>query len=108
MEFRKIVAIIRTGKLEAVEDRLQAAGVMGITVTQVKGFGEWSDAYSPGWLGVHARIEIFTSSSEVGRIAQTILDAAHTGEAGDGILAVIPVETVYRIRTKAVAKAFEI
>ena len=51
----------------------------------------------------YARIEIFTSVQKVDAIAEAIMDAAHVGLSGDGIVAVLPVEKLYRIRTKSEA-----
>lgn len=49
----------------------------------------------------HARIEMFIEESRVKSIVDTIMECAHTGHAGDGIIAVLPVEQVYKIRRKA-------
>ncbi|VAW89510.1 hypothetical protein MNBD_GAMMA17-635, partial [hydrothermal vent metagenome] len=59
MDYRKITAIIRRDVLEKVEQKLQAMGVQGISVTRVKGYGEYADFYSRDWMVSHARIEIF-------------------------------------------------
>ncbi len=108
MEYRKINAIIRRDALEKVERKLQAAGVQGISVTRVKGYGEYADFYSKDWLVSHARIEIFTHASRVDDIVETIMDAAHLGMEGDGIVAVLPVEKLYRVRTRSEANVGEI
>ena len=52
-------------------------------------------------LVTHARIEIFIEESRVKSIVDTIMECAHTGRAGDGIIVVLPVEQVYKIRRKA-------
>jgi nitrogen regulatory protein P-II 1 len=74
--------------------------VPGISVTKVKGFGEYVNFYQPDWLCTHVRIEVFTSTLKADEIAEAIIDAAHTGLDGDGIVAILPVESVYHIRTK--------
>jgi len=56
----------------------------------------------------HARIELFVSEDKVDSIVEKIMDAAHTGASGDGMLAVLPVERVYRIRTRAPARVEEV
>jgi len=98
MELKKITAIVRTGCLEAVENSLQTIGVAGITVTRVKGYGEHSNFFSNGWYCTHARIEIYTEQTRVHEIVSTVMDAARTGRRGDGIVAVLPVEQLYKIR----------
>ena len=108
MELRKIVAIIRTTVLEKVEGRLVDMGVKGISVTRGKGYGEYANFLTPDWFVTHARIEIFTEKAKADEIVAAILDAAHVGMPGDGIVAVLPVEKLYRIRTKALATAEEL
>ncbi len=100
MRFRKVTAIFRPDRLEAVEDRLRSLDVPGVSVTKVKGYGEYANFYQPDWLSTHVRIEVFTSEDKAEEIAEAIMEAAHTGIDGDGIVAVMPVESVYHIRTK--------
>lgn len=101
MKLKKIVAIIRSSELEKVEGRFVDMRVRGISVTKVKGFGEYANFFNPDWMVTHSRIEIFTEEARVDEIASTIMELAHTGMEGDGIVAVIPVEKLYRIRTKS-------
>lgn len=108
MEFRKVVAIIRGSVLEKVEERLREMGVKAITVSRVKGFGEYANYYKSDWLVNNARIEIFTEKSAVDGIVEAILETAHVGIPGDGMVAVLPVEKLYRIRTKSEIGAQEI
>lgn len=108
MEYKKIVAIIRKGHLEKVEQALIEFGVKGITVTQVKGFGGYINFFSRDWMCEHTRIELFINENEVDSIVEKVMEAAHTGSPGDGMVAVLPVETVYRIRTKKPATFDEV
>jgi len=101
MCFRKVTAIIRNDALEKVEQRLHELGVPGISVTHVKGYGEYENFYSRDWMTTHARVEIFTPTRRADEIAQAIMDAACSGVAGDGIVAVLPVEKIYKIRQRA-------
>lgn len=100
MNFRKVTAIIRPEKLEAVEHDLNRLNVSGVCVTKVKGFGEHKDFFKPDWLCSHVRLEVFIDADHAETIAEAIMDVAHTGHEGDGIIAVLPVETLYHIRTK--------
>jgi len=100
MEFRKVTAIIRPDKLEAVESALQALGVPGLSVSKVKGYGEYANFYTPDWTCTHVRVEVFIGQHRADDVAQAIMDAAHSGIVGDGIVAVLPVESVYHIRTR--------
>lgn len=101
MEFRKIDAIIKTFVLKDVEKRLREMGVNGITVTQVKGFGEERALLREDLLVSHSRIEIFTVKTKAEKIANAIMEVAYTGNPGDGIVCILPVEKVFRIRTKS-------
>lgn len=106
--YRKINAIIRKGRLEKVERALEDLGIKGLSVTKVKGFGEYANYFDRDWMCEHARIEIFTHEGQEEPIVQCIMESAHTGNAGDGIVAVVPVEKVYRIRTRRPAKLDEV
>ena len=100
-DFCKVTAIIRCEVLEKVEQRLQELGARGISVSRVKGYGEYANFYSTDCMTAHARVEIFISTQRAEVITQAIMDAAHSGTAGDGIVAVLPVNQVYRIRHRA-------
>jgi nitrogen regulatory protein P-II 1 len=101
VELRKIIAIVRNQVLEEVEGRLIDMRVKGISVSKVKGYGEYANFFNPDWMVTHSRIEIFTEESKVDEIVTAIMEVAHTGMAGDGIVAVVPVQKVYRIRNKS-------
>ncbi|MHB9118276.1 MAG: P-II family nitrogen regulator [Burkholderiales bacterium] len=107
-DFCKVTAIIRSEVLEKVERRLQEHGVTGITVTNVKGYGEYTNFFNREGMTAHARIEIFASAKRAEDIALSIVDAAHSGMVGDGIVAVLPVNKVYRIRHRAAVQPDEL
>jgi nitrogen regulatory protein P-II 1 len=100
-DFCKVTAIIRCEVLDKVELRLRELGVHGYSVMQVKGCGEYTDFYSIDCMTTHARIEIFMSAKRAEDVASAIVDTAHTGLEGDGIVAVLPVNKVFRIRLHA-------
>ncbi|MDP2268598.1 MAG: P-II family nitrogen regulator [Deltaproteobacteria bacterium] len=104
MEWKKVVAIIRGDKLREVEERLKDLRVSGISVTPGTGYGEYANLFTRNWCVTHARLEIYCEASRVEEIAQAIMDTAHTGAAGDGMVAIIPVERMYRIRSRTEAK----
>ena len=103
MEFRAVNAIVRTHILREVEKRLRGMGVKGITVCQVKGFGEEKALLREDYLVTHARIETFAEKTKAEKIANAIMEVAHTGGPGDGMVCILPVEKVFRIRTKSEA-----
>jgi nitrogen regulatory protein P-II 1 len=103
---KKIEAIIKPYKLEEVRDRLREAGVTGMTVYEVKGFGRTggkSEVYRGSAYVVDfvpkIRVEIVVSDAMVADIVSTLVTAAKTGKIGDGKVFVTPVEEAVRIRT---------
>jgi nitrogen regulatory protein P-II 1 len=107
MEFRKVIAIIRPDYLEKVEQALQVLTVPGVSVSKVKGYGEYRDFYERDWMSGHVRIEIFTPKEQALGIAEAIMEAAHTGLPGDGIVAIQPVEMVFHIESRSVPRTAE-
>jgi nitrogen regulatory protein P-II 1 len=103
---KKIEAVIKPFKLDEVKDALNAIGVQGITVTEVKGFGR-QKGHTELYRGAEyvvdflpkVKIEIIAADSIVPKIIETIENAAKTGRIGDGKIFVTPVEEVIRIRT---------
>ncbi len=103
MDIKHIIAIIRRDRLEPVEQKLQEIGVERINVSKVKGYGEYRDFFARDWMVEEVKLEIFTKNEEVDAIAAAIMEAAHTGVPGDGVVAVMPVEKLFLIRTRAEA-----
>lgn len=103
MDIKLIVAIIRCDKIEEVEAQLRKVGVERINISKVKGYGEYHDFFSRNWMVEEVRVEIFTRNHAVDKIVQAIMDGAHTGSPGDGVVSVVPVEKFFLIRTRAEA-----
>ena len=103
---KRIVAIIKPFQLEAVKDALQKAGIQGMTVTEVKGFGR-QKGHTELYRGHEyivdflpkTRIEILVSAQTVDEVVKSIIETARTGNIGDGKIFVQDVESIYRIRT---------
>jgi nitrogen regulatory protein PII len=103
---KKIEAIIKPFKLDEVKDALNAIGIQGMTVTEVKGFGrqkghvelyrgaEYEISFIP-----KVKIEAVVADNIVEKVLSTIQDKAKTGKIGDGKIFVSNVEDVIRIRT---------
>lgn len=101
MEMRKVTAIFHESMLEKVESILSEEGVGGFTVTSVMGCGEYRNFYTQDQKSRHSRIEIFITANQAEAIATAIMNAAHIGVEGDGIVAISPVQALYRIRTQS-------
>ncbi len=104
---RKIEAIIKPFKLDDVKEALLEAGIEGMTVSEVKGYGR-QQGHNELYRGAEyvvdflpkLKIEIVVSSEEYMQAAvKAIQEAARTGKIGDGKIFVSPVEHVVRIRT---------
>jgi nitrogen regulatory protein PII len=101
-----ISAIIKPHKLDEVREALTSAGITGMTVTEVKGFGRQkghTEIYRGAEYTVDFRpkvkIELVVDDSALERTVNTIRDAAHTGQIGDGKIFIVPVQDAVRIRT---------
>ncbi len=101
MQYKKVMAIVICEKLKAVEEALVEIGVGGVSITEVRGYGEYHNFYQADMMSCHARVEVFCLASRTEIIVQAIMDAAHIGQPEDGIIAVSPVDHLYRIRTKS-------
>jgi nitrogen regulatory protein P-II 1 len=103
MDLMLVVAIIQSSSLEAVEKGLQQMGVRDITVTKVRGYGEYVDFLSRDHLGEQVKIEVFAPRDRAQHIASAIVDAAHVESSGDGIVATLRVESILDVRTRSEA-----
>ncbi|MDI1249546.1 MAG: P-II family nitrogen regulator [Lacunisphaera sp.] len=101
-----IIAIIKPFKLDEVKEALGAAGIQGLTVTEVKGFGRQKghteiyrgSEYTVDFLP-KVKIELAVSDELVKPVVTAITNSAKTGKIGDGKIFVLPLEDVIRIRT---------
>jgi nitrogen regulatory protein P-II 2 len=101
-----VMAIIKPFKLDDVRDALTAAGVHGMTVTEVKGYGRQkghTEIYRGTEYAVNflpkLKIEVAVASDVAGKVAEAITAAAKTGQIGDGKIFVWDIEQAVRIRT---------
>jgi nitrogen regulatory protein P-II 1 len=103
---KKIEAIIREEKLDAVRKALEEFGYFGMTVTEVSGRGKQGGITLQWRVGEYRvdflpkfKIELVVVDEDAGKLVDTIMKSARTGERGDGKIFVIPVDNAYRIRT---------
>ena len=101
-----ITAVVKPFKLDDVKDALKAAGVQGITVSEVRGFGRQgghTETYRGAEYNIDfvpkVRIELVVDDSAVNTTIEAIRQAANTGKIGDGKVWVTNVERIIRIRT---------
>ena len=103
---KKIEAIIKPFKLDDVKEALNAIGIKGMTVSEVKGYGR-QKGHKEIYRGAEyivdfipkTKLEIIVEASQVDEFVETIRNAANSGKIGDGKIFVLPVENVIRVRT---------
>src|SRR5919201_1630702 len=103
---KKVEAIIRSERLQAVQDALDELGASGLTVSEVMGCGR-QKGYTEQYRGSRAnisllpkiKVESVVPDHVVDQVVEAIVAAAYTGEPGDGRIFVIPIDQAVRIRT---------
>jgi nitrogen regulatory protein P-II 1 len=103
---KKIEAIIKPFKVDAVKEALGKLGVSGMTVTEVKGYGR-QKGHTEIYRGAEyvvdfipkVKLEMVVDSDTADRVVETIREAALTGKIGDGKIFVVSVEEAIRVRT---------
>ena len=101
-----VTAIIKPFKLDEVKEALRGAGMLGLTVSEVQGYGrqggktetfrgsEYTIDFVP-----KVRLEVLVDDIDAGAVVDVVLKAAQTGRIGDGKIWTVPVEDVVRVRT---------
>ncbi|MGH9342028.1 MAG: P-II family nitrogen regulator [Acidobacteriota bacterium] len=103
---KKIESIIRPHLLDPVKDALQAVGIMGMTITEVKGYGR-QKGHTESYRGVEyqvefipkVKVEVVVAEDLVDAAIQAIIQTARTGKFGDGKVFISSLDEVVRIRT---------
>jgi nitrogen regulatory protein P-II 1 len=103
---KKIEAILREERLTAVKEALYKIGIVGMNVVEVRGHGRQGGVVLAGRTGTYkvdllprVQLNIVLSDHNVDKTVEAICQAANTGQTGDGIIFIYPVEEVVRIRT---------
>jgi nitrogen regulatory protein PII len=101
-----VVAIVKPFKLDEVKEALRSIGVMGLTATEVQGFGRQrghTEVYRGAEYQVDfvpkVKVEVLADEDQAQQVVDTIQKTARTGKIGDGKIWVLPLEQAYRIRT---------
>jgi len=103
---KRIEAVIKPFKLEDVKDALTEAGITGMTVSDVKGYGR-QQGHSELYRGAEyvvdflpkIKLDLVVAGEDVDNVVKLIADAAKTGKIGDGKIFVSAIERIIRIRT---------
>jgi nitrogen regulatory protein P-II 1 len=104
---KKIEAIIREDKVNDVREALKKIGIVGMNMIEIRGHGRQGGISLVGRAGSYQvdmltkiQINIILSENNLENTIEAILDSARTGEPGDGIIFIYPVDEVIRIRTR--------
>jgi nitrogen regulatory protein P-II 1 len=104
---KKVEAIIREDKVNDVKDALAEIGIMGLNIFEVRGHGRQGGIQLVGRAGTYQvnmlpkiQVNIVLSDRNLEAAIDAILKAAYTGEPGDGLIFVSPIDEVIRIRTR--------
>jgi nitrogen regulatory protein P-II 1 len=103
---RLVTAIVKPFKLDDVKSALETLGVLGLTVSEVRGYGRQkghTEVYRGAEYTVDlvpkVRVEVLVDDVDADKVVDTMVEAARTGKIGDGKVWVTPVESVVRVRT---------
>jgi nitrogen regulatory protein P-II 1 len=101
-----IVAVIKPFKLDDVKAALTEVGLQGLTITEVQGFGRQrghTEVYRGAEYTVDfvpkVKVEILVRDEDAEAIATRLMETARTGKIGDGKIWIVPIDSVFRIRT---------
>ena len=101
-----VTAIVKPFKLDDVKSALETLGVLGLTVSEVRGYGRQkghTEVYRGAEYTVDlvpkVRIEILVDDLDAEKVVDTVVESAQTGKIGDGKVWVTPVDSVVRVRT---------
>ena len=101
-----VTAIIKPFKLDDVKAALETLGVLGLTISEVRGYGRQkghTEVYRGAEYTVDlvpkVRVEVLVDDLDADKVVETVVEAARTGKIGDGKVWVTPVESVVRVRT---------
>ena len=103
---KKVEAIIKPFKLDDVKEALTGIGVVGMTVSEVRGFGRQkghTELYRGGEYTIDflpkIKVEVVVADPMVSKVVEVVAGAAKTGNIGDGKIFITPVDSAVRIRT---------
>ena len=100
MAISKISAYVQVDRLQAVEQLLLEMEVPGFSFYEVKGRGHYGNLFSVEGTTSHICIELFIDEDKVKEVVDGIIDVAHTGVEGDGIISVEKIDSLYHIGSR--------
>ena len=104
MTISKISAIVQPDRVIAVEQRLLEIDVQNYSCFEIKGRGQYANLYASDGMTRHTCIELFITTDSAKEVAEEIMEVAHTGLAGDGIVTIEKIDALYKIETKSLCE----
>jgi len=98
VKYRKVTAFVDIERLEVVEAALKKIDVPGVSVSFVKGYGDYKNFFTRDWLESSAKVEVFVEAGSAEAVVRAILGTAQEGLEPSGVVAVSPVEHLYEIQ----------
>jgi nitrogen regulatory protein P-II 1 len=101
-----VTAVVKPHRIEEVKEALRGIGVLGMTISEVRGFGRQgghTETYRGAEYSIDflpkVKVEVVCDSAEADKVVDTIVEAAQSGKIGDGKIWVTPVDRLVRVRT---------
>ncbi|WP_455375991.1 P-II family nitrogen regulator [Kaarinaea lacus] len=98
MAINLVVAIVRESRIKSVVSKLYENSIPGVTISPVRGYGEHVNVYSQDITEGSVRVEVFVAETFAQLVVEIIMSAAQTGLQGDGVVAVLPVSSMYQTK----------
>jgi nitrogen regulatory protein P-II 1 len=96
---KKIECIIKPEKFEELKNELRLAGIGGMTISDVRGFGAQTSRPDNYLILPKIKIEMYCTEAQVSEFVAVITKVCRTGDIGNGKIAILPVENIIRVRT---------
>ena len=106
MKLKNVVGLIREESRKPVLSALREFDIRGVTVTSTQGYGEYINTFDREGLNACVRIDVYISEERAEEVANIIMQAAHSGLEGDGLVVIVPVEGLYRIKDQQAITEF--
>ncbi len=101
MGFHYVVAVVRPEVVAALEARLSSLGIGGVTLTKVRGFGEYKNFYSRDWLTEQLKVEVFVEAPMLDALLGALREIANADGPGAGVVAMMSLDKFLHLRTGA-------
>jgi nitrogen regulatory protein P-II 1 len=96
---RKIECVVQNAKLTELAEALRIIGIGGVTISEVKGFGNERTRPENYLFLPKTKVEVYVNDGQVNEVVAAIISTCRTGNLGDGKIAILPLDEIIRVRT---------